>query len=152
MARMAWGCLQPEYGGSMICSHNYVLSAAFSTDTTPGLTSFLSEVSHMPTTMELTTSLENRPGTLGRICRALADQKVTIIAFQAVPSEGNSLVRFVVDQPERAKKALDNEGLSYQETQVALASSLWQNYEKCTSGDEVCGTGKMVPSAGQSGA
>jgi len=75
----------------------------------------------MPTTMELTIPLENRPGTLGRICRALADQKVNIMAFQAVPSEGNSLVRFVVDQPERAKKALDNEGLSYQETQVALA-------------------------------
>jgi hypothetical protein len=75
----------------------------------------------MPTTMELTTPLENRPGTLGRICRALADQKVNIIAFQAIASEGNSLVRLVVDQPERAKKALDNEGLSYQETQVAVA-------------------------------
>jgi hypothetical protein len=75
----------------------------------------------MPTTMELTIAVENRAGTLGRICRALADQKVNIIAFQAVPSEGNSLVRFAVDQPERAKKALDNEGLSYQETQVAQA-------------------------------
>jgi hypothetical protein len=30
-------------------------------------------------------------------------------------------------------------------------SSPWQNYEKCASGDEVCGTGKMVPSAGESG-
>ena len=29
-------------------------------------------------------------------------------------------------------------------------NSPWQNYEKCASGDEVCGTGKMVPSAGES--
>ena len=36
------------------------------------------------------------------------------------------------------------------ETDFTL-SSLWQNYEKCLSGDEVCGTGNMVPSAGQSG-
>jgi hypothetical protein len=27
-------------------------------------------------------------------------------------------------------------------------SSPWQNYGKCASGDEVCGTGKRVPSAG----
>jgi hypothetical protein len=32
-----------------------------------------------------------------------------------------------------------------------LSNSLWQNYEKCASGDEVCGTGKMVPSADQLG-
>jgi len=30
-------------------------------------------------------------------------------------------------------------------------NSPWQNYEKRTSGDEVCGTGKMVPSADKSG-
>jgi len=30
-------------------------------------------------------------------------------------------------------------------------SSPWQNYEKRTSGDEVCGTGKKVPSADKSG-
>ena len=27
-------------------------------------------------------------------------------------------------------------------------SSPWQNYGKCASGDEVCGTGRRVPSAG----
>jgi hypothetical protein len=34
---------------------------------------------------------------------------------------------------------------------VCTLSSPWQNYEECASGDEVCGTGKMVPSAGESG-
>lgn len=35
----------------------------------------------MPVTKELTIRLEDRSGTLGRICRALADQKVNIVAL-----------------------------------------------------------------------
>lgn len=73
----------------------------------------------MPTTQELTVHLGDRPGTLGKICRALADRKVNIVAFQSFASEGNSLLRFVVDQPEASKVALDNEGLSYIEAEVA---------------------------------
>jgi len=42
-----------------------------------------------------------------------------MIAFQSIPFEGNSLVRFVVDHPEAAKGALDNEGVSYIEAEVA---------------------------------
>jgi hypothetical protein len=30
-------------------------------------------------------------------------------------------------------------------------SSPWQNYGECASGDEACGNGKKVPSAGQPG-
>jgi hypothetical protein len=30
-------------------------------------------------------------------------------------------------------------------------NSPWQNYGKCASGEEVCGTGKMAPPAGESG-
>jgi len=73
----------------------------------------------MPTAKELTIRLEDRPGTLGKACRALADQKVNIVAFQSVLSEGKGLVRFVVNDPAKAKKVLDNEGLSYQETDIA---------------------------------
>lgn len=74
----------------------------------------------MPTSKELTIRLEDRPGTLGKICRTLADKGVNIVAFQSIPSEGkNSLVRFVVDNPTTAKKALDNEGVSCTETDVA---------------------------------
>lgn len=73
----------------------------------------------MPTTKEFTIRLGDRPGTLGKVCCALADHKVNIVAFQLVPLEGNSLVRFVVDHPEASRKALDNEGLSYTETEVA---------------------------------
>ena len=36
----------------------------------------------------------------------------------------------------------------YNDHQELVASSPWQNYGKCSSGDEACGTGKRVPSAG----
>ena len=75
----------------------------------------------MPIAKELTIRLEDRPGALGKACHALADHRVNIVAFQSVLSEGKSLVRFVVDDLGRAKKALDNEGLSYEETDIAQA-------------------------------
>jgi len=73
----------------------------------------------MPTTTELTIRLEDRPGTLGRVCHALADHKVNIVAFQAARAEGSAVVRLVVDNTATARKALDNEGVDYQETEVA---------------------------------
>ena len=73
----------------------------------------------MPITKELTIRLEDRPATLGKVCQALAERNVNILAFQALPAEGNSVVRFVVDNPATAKKALDNQGLSYTEMDVA---------------------------------
>jgi hypothetical protein len=78
----------------------------------------------MPIAKELTVLLEDRPGTLGKLCRALADHKVNIVALQSVPSEGKGLVRFVVDNLAMAHKALDLERLSYQEAEVAQARFL----------------------------
>src|SRR5712692_280938 len=75
----------------------------------------------MPTSKELTIHTENKPGTLGTLCQALADQKVNILAFQAVPSERDNIVRMVVDNPTTAKKVLDTERLSYTETEVVQA-------------------------------
>ena len=73
----------------------------------------------MPKSKELTIHLEDRPGTLGKVCRSLAERGVNIVAFQSVPSERNSLVRLVADDPATAKKVLDNQGLSYTEADVA---------------------------------
>jgi hypothetical protein len=67
----------------------------------------------MPTTKEFTIHLEDRPGTLARVCRTLADYNVNIVAFQAARAEGSGLVRFVVDNASTARKALDNEGVNY---------------------------------------
>lgn len=73
----------------------------------------------MPITREFTVSMDDRPGTLGRICRTLADRKVNILAFHSFPSEGRSMVRFVFDNPANAKTALDAERLTYTESEVA---------------------------------
>ena len=73
----------------------------------------------MPTTKEFSIRMEDQPGTLGKICRSLADRGVNILAFQSVPSEGKSLVRLVVDKPTEAKSVLDDQKVKYDEVQVA---------------------------------
>ena len=74
----------------------------------------------MPTMKEFTIRLDDRPGTLGQLCQALADQKVNILAFQSFPLEnGKSSVRFVLDNPAAAKTVLDGRRAEYTETEVA---------------------------------
>jgi hypothetical protein len=74
--------------------------------------------SKMPTNREFSMNLEDQPGTLAKVCRALADRGVNIVALQATPKEGKSLIRFVVDNPKTAKTVLDSEHLACTETQV----------------------------------
>jgi hypothetical protein len=73
----------------------------------------------MPTTKEFTVKVEDRPGTLGKFSRALADRGVNIIAFQSFPLEGKSVIRLVVDNPKTAKTVLDSQKATYTETDVA---------------------------------
>jgi hypothetical protein len=74
----------------------------------------------MPVTKEFTVLMEDRPGALGKVCRALAEWRVNIVAFCSFPSEGKSLVRMVVDDPTTTKKVLDAEHLTYTEAEVVL--------------------------------
>src|SRR6266542_5476286 len=74
---------------------------------------------HMPTTKEFSIQMEDQPGTLGKICRTLADRGVNILAFQSIPVEGKSKVRLGVDDPTTMKAVLDNQKLKYTEAQVA---------------------------------
>lgn len=73
----------------------------------------------MPVTKEFTLRLEDRPGTLGKVCRALADRGINILAFQAITEEGTGHVRLVPDNTSNAKKVLDGEHVTYTETDVA---------------------------------
>ena len=74
----------------------------------------------MPTNKEFTIRLEDRPGTLGKLCQALAEQSVNILAFHSCPLEkGKSAVRLVVDNPAVAKSILDRQKTDYTETEVA---------------------------------
>jgi len=69
----------------------------------------------------LTFQLEDRQGSLAKVCQALGDRGVNIVAFQPVISEGKGRVRCAVDNPTSAQKVLKNEGLGYSETAVAQA-------------------------------
>lgn len=73
----------------------------------------------MPTTTEFSVQMQDQPGTLGKICRALADRGLNILAFQSINLEGKSQVRLVADNPATTKSVLDNQKLKYTEKQVA---------------------------------
>src|SRR6267143_19945 len=77
------------------------------------------EVPTMPTNKEFTIRLEDRPGTLGKLCQALADQSVNILAFHSCPIEKDkSAVRLVLDNPSAAKSMFDRQKTDYTETEV----------------------------------
>jgi len=59
------------------------------------------------------------PRLAGKVCRALADRGVNILAFQSIPSEKTILVCMVVDNPATAAAILDSEGISYAEGEIA---------------------------------
>jgi hypothetical protein len=74
----------------------------------------------MPTSREFTIRQEDKPGTLGKLCQALADQKVNILAFQSFSFEkGKSSIHLVLDNHTAAKAVLDQQRADYTETEVA---------------------------------
>ena len=74
----------------------------------------------MPIAKEFTIRLEDRPGTLGKLCQALAEQDVNILAYQQFSHEkGKGSIRLVVDNPDKAKAILDRQRSDYTETEVA---------------------------------
>jgi len=73
----------------------------------------------MPITKELTIRMENCPGSLAKVCRALADRGVNIMAFQSIPSENTILVCIVADKPATAETVLEMEEIIYTEAEVA---------------------------------
>jgi hypothetical protein len=79
------------------------------------------EVPTMPATKEFTVLMEDRPSTLGKFCRALADHEVNILALQSFPIGGKSVTRFIVDNPSTAKMVLDSEQLTYVQAEIVQA-------------------------------
>src|SRR6266446_4198774 len=74
----------------------------------------------MPITKEFTIRLEDRPGTLGKLCQALAEGGVNILAYQQFLHEkGKGSVRLVVDNPDNTKATLDRQRADYKEAEVA---------------------------------
>ena len=74
----------------------------------------------MPIAKEFTIRQEDKPGTLGKLCHALAEQNVNILAFQSFPSEkGKSSIHLILNNYTAAKAVLDQQRADYTETEVA---------------------------------
>jgi hypothetical protein len=70
----------------------------------------------MAKTKQFIVTVENRPGAVAEIARILGNAKVNILALLGSAQETSGTVQLVVDDARRAKKALDESGLTYQET------------------------------------
>jgi len=74
----------------------------------------------MATAQEFTVTIEDKPGALGNCCLALGERGVNILAFQSYVEEGESLARFIVDDPDTAKTVLGGLRMIFERTEVAI--------------------------------
>jgi hypothetical protein len=74
----------------------------------------------MPKMKEFTVTIEDKPGALARCFLALAERGVNVLAFQSYVEEGESLTRFVVDDPAGAKAVLGSLRMIFEETAAAV--------------------------------
>ena len=72
----------------------------------------------MPKVKQLSVSHENRPGMLAEIAKALGDEKVNILSCLTTTSGTEGTTHLLVDNVNKAKKALANARLSYTEADV----------------------------------
>jgi len=70
----------------------------------------------MAKTKQFTISIQNRPGTVAEIARALGSAKVNILALLGTAQGTTGTVELVVEDARRARKALDAANLTYKET------------------------------------
>jgi hypothetical protein len=70
---------------------------------------------------ELTVTILDKPGALGKCFLALAERGVNVLAFQSFVEERESLARFLVDDLAAAKEVLGKEHIIYEVTDVAVA-------------------------------
>ena len=67
---------------------------------------------------EFTVTLSNRPGQLAELAKLLADHGVHLASLAAVAVDGDSIVRFLPQEPGLARRALREAGLQYEENPV----------------------------------
>ena len=72
----------------------------------------------MPKAKQLSVRVESRPGTLAHVARILGDAKVNILALLTTTLGADGSVQVVVDNANKAKKALEGAELTYTESNV----------------------------------
>ncbi|HXP62624.1 MAG TPA: hypothetical protein VN829_19145 [Dongiaceae bacterium] len=65
-------------------------------------------------------TVEDKPSALGKCCLALGERGVNILAFQSFVEHGESLARFVVDDPASANAVLGSLHMNFEEVDVAV--------------------------------
>jgi len=70
----------------------------------------------LPRTKQFNISVENRPGAVAKIARTLGDRRVNVLALLATAEGGGGTVQLIVEDALRAKTALDDAEIPYQET------------------------------------
>jgi hypothetical protein len=69
---------------------------------------------------QLSVFLENRPGTLARMCEALAEKGINLLAMTVSDTVDHAVVRLVVDKPAEALHLLGSSGVLVVENDVVL--------------------------------
>jgi hypothetical protein len=88
---------------------------------------------------QFTISVENRPGAVAEIARALGNARVNVLSLMGTAQGTSGVIQLVAEDARRAKKALDEAKISYQETAAEeyelpnKAGALAQHLEKLAS-------------------
>ena len=65
--------------------------------------------------------LVNKPGILSRVCQALADKKINVVALTLMDSVEHGVFRLVAEEPAKARSVLKSLNLPTTETEVLAA-------------------------------
>ena len=76
--------------------------------------------SFMQITTQLALFLDNRPGTLARVCDALAEAKINIYAITTSDTVDHSVIRMVVNNTRKALLLFEERGTLVVETEVLM--------------------------------
>ena len=74
----------------------------------------------MQITKQLAIFLENKPGTLARVCDALAEAKINIYAITVSDTIDHSVIRLVVNDPRRALLLFEEHGTLVVEDEILM--------------------------------
>lgn len=74
----------------------------------------------MQITKQLAIFLDNRPGTLARVCDALGEAKINIYAISTSDTVDHSVIRMVVSDPRRALHLFEEHGTLVVEDEVLM--------------------------------
>ena len=74
--------------------------------------------------VEFKLTLQDTPGTLARLGRILGDGRINIEAIQGASREGEGVIQFVPDDPNKAGRVLDEAGIAYSRREVLVVRVL----------------------------